>query len=563
MKKYLAYLAVCAAIVAAGCTDFGDENQLNLPAAPDAVISNIVAEADGDSITFTVAPAAAAGYYAWFVVKSEITDTTLQAERILKQLETGVAKGIVNYEDKQSVVIGIGGLTPFTVYQIYAVAATPDGVVSAVENINVRTLDDGSKPTPQKVALSDNTVTLTFHEPLKLGTGKVFVSYFAKNTVSGANPLVVAAGFESFNPQNVQISADRLSVDGKSLVIQLSDAPAGAYASITYDAGAVTDLEGNLSSAYTNKADTLISGVPSRGYTVLVANESWALYSEFEEINPDTLDAFTTWNTLQIPAVQEEGISVAKRVATKMPTVVYKESGKSTTINVKTWGVSAGTPVFLLPEEPARGAIIDLIIPAGAFEDVYGNTSDELTIDDNYLYSYGYTLADITGTWQIDGINASTGAAIAPETVLIVADTQSSDPNALLIKNLAKNITTQNSEIEAVFDPVMGKLIVPDWQVLVVDWTHPSAGTADVIFSSSASPEIVFAVTTSGKITSASEAWGYYFAKGENYIGWLRRYATSSQWTRTSTSMSAPVAVKAATIESSVPLLKVAKKFKK
>jgi hypothetical protein len=545
MKKYVSIFTVVAVIFAAGCTDFGEENQLTLPGAPAIEISNLVAEAKGDSITFKVTPATNTGFYSWVVVQSETADETLSADHILKQQITGVAKGYANYAVRPDTIVGVGKLVPFTVYQIYAVAANTDGIVSAVKVASVKTQDDGGAPAPQTVAISGTTVTLTFHEPLQRGAGKVYVSYFAKNTVSG-DPLVITPGADSFNPQDLEIAADSLSVSGKNLIIQLPGAPAGAYASITYEAGAVTDLEGNATSAFSTKANRVVSGVPTGGITVRIATKAWALNSEFED--PQTVETFAVWDDLVISAIPEEGIVIGKKVTTVVPTVIYKESGKTTTIDVTSWGTVAGVPAFLLPEEPARGAIVDLNVPAGAYEDVYGNTSNALTIAGHYLYSYGYTLSDIVGTYEIAGINASTGATIAPETVIIVADEGSSNENAVLIKNLAKNITGQDSEVEAVFDPVGGTLTVPDWQILAVDWAHPSAGiTADVLFSTYSSPEIVFSVTSSGHITSASDIWGYYFAKDEteDYYGALRWYDPSSEWTRTSSTTASTTAVRA------------------
>lgn len=120
----------------------------------------------------------------------------------------------------------VEGLTPYTVYQIYAVVASVDGVVSEVKNASIRTKDDGDKPAPSKVGIKDTTVTITFHEPIQRGTGKVYVSYFAKNTLSGAKPLVVDPGYEKFNPQDIQVDEENLSVSGNSLVVQLPSAPA-------------------------------------------------------------------------------------------------------------------------------------------------------------------------------------------------------------------------------------------------------------------------------------------------------------------------------------------------
>jgi len=541
MKKSAIFLAVCMAVVFAGCTDFGSENSVNLPEAPTVSISDVLPVSDS-KISFTVAPESEAGYYSWLVVESEIADSTISATNILKLLDkTGVESGMANYAVLPDTVVEVSGLTPFTVYQIYAVASSKDGVVSPVAIAQVRTLDDGSKPTPTKFALSDTTVTLTFHEPLQLGEGKVFVSYFAKNTLSGPT-LAIKPGKESFNPQDVEVPESSLSVDGNDLVIELPGAHAGAYASVTYEAGAVLDLEGNLSSAYTRKADTLVSGAPVRGITVHLANETWALYSEFEETNLDTVATFAVWDDLVMAALPDLGVTIGKKVATITPTVIYNEKGKKTTIDVTTWGTIGGIPAFLLPEEPVRGAVVDLNIPAGAYEDVYGNTSTALAVEGNYLYSYGYTLADILGKYEIIGISSSTGNPFSkPDTVSIVEYNN----DTVLIQNLAKGITGQDSEIEGIFDPVGGTLTVPDWQILVVDWTHPTAGTADVIFSTYNSPAIVFSVTSSGEITSASDIWGYYFAKDETYIGALRWYDPSSQWTRFETIAPAPAPRKA------------------
>lgn len=533
MKKILAYFTVIAAIVAAGCTNFGDENQLSLGAAPEAVISDVVAEADGDSITFNLAPSKEAAYYAWVVVKSELVDSTLQADRILKKLVAGVANGLINYTDKPTSTIGVGKLTPFTVYQIYAVTSSKDGVVSKVENFSVRTLDDGSKPTPKKVEIADTIVTLTFHEPLKLGTSKVFVSYFAKNTVSGANPLVIAAGYEDFNPQNIEVAAERLSVSGNKLIVELPNAPAGVYASITYEEGAVKDLDGNLCSTYTRKADTLQSGAPSRGITVRVPTKSWALQGEFEEVNPDTVAAFTDWSALSIPAIAKEGVVVKKKIATVKPTVVYAETGKSTKVEVKTWGVStSGVPVFKLPEAPARGAVVDLNIPAGAFEDVYGNASLALDVKGNYLYSYGYTLADILGTYDI-AMNSYWDGALT-ETGIIVD--KAADSDTILIKNLL----SAGSLIKAVFDPVLGKITLEDMQLLVSDANVGLPDLQSIYFVNAATDgAVVFNVPSPAKITS-TQMWGYYMLPKKGFYDAF----TASTWTRKSTDVTIPQGVK-------------------
>jgi len=539
MKKYFAYIMACVTIIAVGCTDFGTETQLTLPAAPAIDITGVTPGAAGDNVTFTVKPAGTAGYYSWVVVKDEKVDTAgiLEApDKVLKQQITGVKSGIKSYAARTDTTVTVSGLTPFTVYQIYAVASSADGVNGEVKNVQFRTLDDGSKPTPQKIAIADTTVTITFHEPLNMGTGKVFVSYFAKNTVSGSNPLIIAPGYEQFNLQDIEIPETGLSVSGSNLIIKLPDAPAGAYASITYEADAVLDLEGNGSSAYTAKADTLISGAPSRRLTVRVAVKSWNLHSEFEESNPDTVATFAEWGDLMIPAFAGEGTVVRKRIAEKIPTVVYRQPGKTTTVNVTTWGLSGGVPVFLLPEEPARGATVDLSVPAGAFEDVYGNVNEALNIEGNYLYSYGYTLDDVIGTYDVEAVSYWDG----PLTESGIVIEKATDSDTVLIKNLVD----EGSVVKAVFDPVGGTLTLADEQVLLEGVNIGSIGEQTILFvNADASAPVIFNVPVAGTIVSPAQMWGYYLVPAN---GWYDVY-TESTWTRTaekSTSLSTVKMVK-------------------
>lgn len=521
MKKLIIYLSVFVAIIATSCTDFGEENQLTLPSAPSVEISSITAESQ--SITFTLAPSGTAGYYSYLVVESAESDSTLQADQILKQTASGKAKGLINYEEESTKTIVISDLTPYTVYQIYAVASSTDGVVSEITNKNIRTKDDGGLPSPASVSLADSTVTITFGEPIQSGTGKLYVSYFAKNTLSGSKPLVIKPGFEEFNPQDIEVDRERLTVSGRTLKVKLPAAPAGAYASITYDAGVVLDLEGNASNAYIRKADTLINGAPSRGLTVRLATEQWSLRSEFEDVKPDTLVSFTDWSNLEIFALPEAGTTVSKRISSKTPTVNYKEVNKNTTVNVTEWGVANGLPLFYLPEEPNFGSILDLSIPEGAFEDVYGNVNNALMIKDNYLYSYGYDFEDVVGTYDIDVVSNWDGALT--ETGIVIEKDVDSD--TLLIKNLLSPGTV----IKGAFDPTFGTITVEDWQLLRKDVNFGDNGLRNIMFVNyEDGVSVVFKVPTPGIITTDMN-WGYYI----DGLGWWDLYL-SSTWTRTSTS---------------------------
>ena len=550
MKRSLIYLSVIAIIFATSCTDFGEENQLSLPAAPTAEISGVTPESD--AVSFDLAPSGPAGYYAWLLVESETVDSTLQAVNILKQTADGVAKGIIEYAETPQTTVEVSGLTPYTVYQIYAVASSTDGVVSEITNASFRTLDDGGTPAPIDVNLSeDNVVYITFHEPLQKGTGKVYVSYFAKNTLSGDNPLIINPGYEIYNPQDIEVDANDVSVSGTELIVKLPDAKAGAYASVTYDAGAVLDLEGNPANAYTRKADTLINGAPSRGITVHLANQTWKMHGEFEALKPDTLVSFSVWDEFVITALPDEGTKVAKKVSTEVPTVIYKQPGKTSTLDVSTWGLMDGTPAFFLPEEPAFGAIVDLHVTAGAFEDVYGNTNDALTVVDNYIYSYGYTYEDVTGTYDLDVTSYWDGPMPTESGIIIEKDPESDE---LLIKNLLLPGTV----IKGTFDPVMGTISLEDLQLLIED-VEFSSGVSDIYFvNAEGSGPVVFHVPAPGMITS-SQMWGYYLLQ---FDGWYDAF-TASTWTRTSTDTSAPATASSVTKSVSLSLNKTGRKLNK
>ena len=255
--------------------------------------------------------------------------------------------------------------------------------------------------------------------------------------------------------------------------------------------------------------------------------------SEFEDVKPDTLVSFTDWSNLEIFALPEAGTTVSKRISSKTPTVNYKEVNKNTTVNVTEWGVANGLPLFYLPEEPNFGSTVDLSIPEGAFEDVYGNINNALMIKDNYLYSYDYDFEDVVGTYDLDVVSDYDGPL--PTESGIVIERMDTESDTLLIKNLVSVGTV----IKGVFDPVFGTISVENGQVILKDADFGTIGINDLIFynDESAGP-VVFSVPSPGKITSPT-VWAYVIVPANYYSDIF----TSSTWTRTSTSTSSVASV--------------------
>lgn len=250
-----------------------------------------------------------------------------------------------------------------------------------------------------------------------------------------------------------------------------------------------------------------------------------------------------------ISAMPDSATVVAKKVDTKVPTVVYKQPGKSSTLDVTAWGMIGGKPAFLLPEEPAFGATIDLNVPAGAYEDVYGNTNDALTVADNYLYSYGYTYEDVIGTYDVDLVSDYDGALPTESGIIIEKDPES---DGLLIKNLLSSGTV----LKGVFNPMTGTITVANGQVLLEDIEF-SVGVSDIIFyNDEGSGPVIFNVPSPGLITS-TQVWAYVLIDVSYYYDVF----TSSTWTRTSTDTSIPVQASPAAINELISLDKTGKKL--
>lgn len=525
MKRYIIY-SILIAFFAASCTDFGSETQLDLPAGPTVEISNVVAETN--SITFKLSPKGTAGFYSWLVKAGETPDSGIDAQTLLEVDASGVAGGTVSYKLHKDTVITVSKLTAYTVYQIYAVGASTDGMVSTISTKAVRTLDDGESPTPsvEDIAVADTVVTIPFQEPIQRGTGKIFVSYFAINTLSVVDSTFdILPEFEEFNKQDIEISEENITVSGDKLILTLLAPPAGAYASITFESGAVKDLEGNSSIAFTEKANIYKKGALLNGLTVRLAKKSWKLESEFASTDPDFVSVFTEWQDLMILTLPEEGIVLSKKAGDAGTSqVIYKGSGRTVTVDVSSWGITTEGVGYLLPEEPTRGSVVDLIVPAGIVEDVYGNPNAALTVENNYLYSYGYDYSDVIGAYNVDLVSYWDGQLPTVSGIIIDKDPETDD---LIIKNLFLDGT----EISGVFDPVVGTITLDDEQLLMED-VQFSSGSFDVYFVNGASSDpVVFQVPASGRIESPDQIWGFYV----DGAGWYDAF-TASTWTRISTS---------------------------
>ena len=382
MKKKILYSICAVLLVIAGCTKFDEETPIAFTKGPGVTIA-VTATTD-TSVTFTVTPDAAAGYYSYLLVEKSKAPAALASSRVLKLSYDGVAKATVNYASSTTANVYVKKLTPNTAYQIYAVAANTSGMAGAVANAAANTGDTGDAPVPKTVSIADSTVFITFSEPIVRGEGALSVTFHAVN----------ARTTPAYNP-TIGVPADSLSVNGAVLRINLPPhpffgfVPAGAWVTVTYDAGVVNDMGGNPAAAYTNTGTYSTSTGIYSGISERVATTTWG----FDPVEEDDLIPIVNCTTgrLTIGADSTLISPIARRA--KSYQFLYKETGKTTVLEATATSYTARRDtIFLLTsgaEEAKRGAIIDAIIPAGAFQDIFGNANTEFAVEDAYIYSYG------------------------------------------------------------------------------------------------------------------------------------------------------------------------------
>jgi hypothetical protein len=520
MKKKIIYSICAVLLVVAGCTKFDEETPIPFVKGPGATIS-IVATTDS-SVAFTVTPDATAGYYSYLLVAG-VRPAALDSSRVLKLSYDGVAKATINYKDSVSANIYVEKLTPNTAYMIYAVAANTSGMAGAVTSEPVHTGDNGAAPAPKSVAIADSTIAVTFSEPIVRGAGAVLVTFHAVN----------AQAYPPFNP-TVAVPNDSIAVDGTELYINLPPhpafgrVPAGAFVTVTYEAGAVKDLSGIDCAASTNTGEYDASEEEFDGLSARVDNFTW----DFKPApSPeDTLIGLTDWATGYLVIAPDSTLFAPIAELAKDYQFVYKEAGKGKAIslNIDDYKQNESGDTLMLPtsyasEEAARGAIIDAIIPKGAFEDVFGNQNAAFAVEDIYIYSYGYDKTAVLGTYDIE-VESYWDGPLA-ENGIVIEDYGDGSTDTVLVKNL---IVT-GTELKAVFDGVLGTLTIKP-QLLLANANFGASGIHNVYFANIDDDElpVVLNVPAAGTIISPANWWGYTIPTLGSYYD----IYTSSTWTR-------------------------------
>ena len=424
MKKVL-YFFSAALLMLSGCTKFAEDEAIKFDTATAPTIT--VTVVDDNTVAVTVAGAANTGFYSYAVAAGAAT-TVNGASLLSKPSGVGsLASGVVDFSVKPDTTFRVKDLSANTAYTVYAVAASKMGIVSDVASQSVVT-SDTTIPIISKLGSdaveTDNELTFEFNEPVSVsfGVGSIVAHYFAENVYTEGGDLIEV--------QTVPIPAENVSVDGKTLTIKIPVDPIpGAIVLFTMGEGVVKNDVGLNSAAFDEYAIAWDDGeleTDGMGFQYEKAAWDFALpMIEDEEGNlvrmpADTTIYFSTWNMLVTSFVAQDLVTpemngiIAPETAGGIVVQYSALSGRRVTYPATQFGaLNDTTAAFLLDEAPNYGETVGFTVAEDAFQDIWGNgnnafttifeTEDEVQVNGNYFYSYGYKPEQLYGSYTFDG----------------------------------------------------------------------------------------------------------------------------------------------------------------
>lgn len=430
------------------------------PIAPDtaAGVEITVSEVKDSSFTVTVTPSGEASYYSWLVdesPKAAALDSSALYSVSYESLVQGTAKWTA---EATSTTFTVDGLTPNTTYQVYAVVGSPLGIPGSVA-VKAVTTTDVLAPGYVSFKTEAHEVAFTFSEAVARNAeaGAIKVPYYAYYSAE-FQTTAVAAG-------EVTVPEDSILVAGNQALIAVPDLPTGCYWTISIPEGAFVDAVGQKLPAYSSKF-------------VMVEGEDGpepapkGFYGEVEYVELPMLDtlkmaAFTDWDGgFVIPLVNE--YPLAGFSSKKFITVTYEAQGENTVETVTytltpeaDYNVTSLGLVVNLPAEPmCLGADVTINVPAGAIYDVFGNDCEEW--EHAMKYSYGYTLEDIVGTYDLS--EASVYADSDSVEKLVIKESDDAKKGNVMFTSYF-GFECEKTPIYAEFDRDAGYLTIPSGQV--------------------------------------------------------------------------------------------------
>lgn len=521
MKRLFTYIPLLALAVACE-TMYGP---VQTPIASDEKSADgveiTVTETNDESVTFTLAPKAESAYYSYMVEQAN-EPSELDAEALYSGAykgEEGVLKvGSFKWTaETQASTVTLDKLSPNTTYQIYAVAATPMGFVGKVDNATFKTSDKVA-PELEGYEAEDNVVTLAFNEEVLRGEGALTAGVYAMNSTEIEKGEAI---------DSVPVAEENIVVSGNTVTVTVSGLPAGAFYAINFPEGAFKDSSNNQVAAL----ESAVVFGQSTGYEAEYvgvggrnATQDWG----FEDL-PEGL---TDWTApIVLTPSSEYGLGYIYKEDLQ---ATYLEGNNKVVTFTLTYGAGYGmlqnNLVALLPEEPAKGATVVISVPAGAFEDYFGNLNAEWEGEMTALYDMNVPFENVVGTFVMTETSAYDGK---PYDNLMILE-KSDNPikgNVMMTAYMSLNckVGETPSPIYGCYDPANKTLTFQSQQIFS---TTEIGGTPYYLMFTSAalngnqlSPAtdpVVFELSDDGLITDCNYYYGVYAltmaGKGAGFI---------------------------------------------
>lgn len=526
MKKILYSLIAICSLCLTSCLSFDDPVTESYGAGP---YVNIAVTATADStFTFSLNPGPGAVHYSVLVVKAEKADSSIVAENILSNKYAGVYSAVFDanknktYTFKMRDASGRPLALPNTTYQIYAVAATAEGVVGNVTFASAKTTDKlVPRPTQYQFYEEDKAMVVAFSEALTRGNGAVKVSYYAHNElISGV-----------VNPVEVPAEEVVVEVEANEIAIVAPTTPDGAWVAFSWEEGAFVDGAGQPCKAFTSEFDT-----NEFDFVGLYGRNAFAAFTITDEnvVAPEVGSVIENWEEFLGEINFDFKLYPVKAMVEKAVSVTYAnaKSTKTILLDSERWTVADKKLYFVLPEAPVPGDIITVNIAEGALEDAYGNANEAYTGADAYweMLDFVVTKEMVTGTFNVEAYGYYEGAMLNLGAISIVEDAVNGYkmPDVAMLFN---NFLIKNSELPGYWDQKTGNLYMATWTI--IGEMYDSKGTVyNAVLMSNSDPNnndwVEFTVNKDGTITTGDLGVYLFDETLSSALGWYEVFTSTT-----------------------------------
>ena len=443
MKKSIYSITALLTILMVGCTKFDAPSTETYAPAPEFSVDN-VAVADSSATFKLVIDRANTTRFTVALINDNLAAAEYPDSMSL--LKGNVSAKSVKQFNADTLATEMGtltfsypGLMPNTPYTFVAVVSNKFGMVSSVKGTTVLTTDNLS-PVVSKATPGDaGSFSVAFSEPMQRGEGKITAKYYAPFDLSVTG--------------DIDSKFINCSVDGKNVSISCDSVPAGALVLVSWEAGAFKDLKGNNCNANVTEIN-MTTGRVANGCYFYVENEPFSFsMADVSEL----YEPFVDYTVFEPTIGYDKPMFINYDEDDNQPqiTLFYNKDEVETKLPA-IWDVNDTAIIISFNKEMEYGAKVSFSIPEGAVVDAFGNPNEAFEIEGAWMRSYGLTVDDILGVYDVQYLSAASGAV--EECSMLI--TRSAD--GLQVSRLFYD----ESVLSASFDGDLGILFIDDFQYI-------------------------------------------------------------------------------------------------